>query len=93
MNLSNGVLGNGWTYGGLSNAYLNKHLQALYKFSDYLRQSGKIVLPALSIDWEPDDSQEITVLSPEEIKLLYKATEGFNEGNLLEPFNARDRAS
>lgn len=78
--------------GGLSNAYLNKHLQALYKFSDYLRQSGKIVLPALNIDWEPDDSQEITVLSPEEIKLLYKATEGFNEGTLLEPFNARDRA-
>ncbi len=78
--------------GGLSNAYLNKHLQALYKFSDYLRQSGKILLPALCIDWEADDSQEITVLTPDEIKLLYKATRGYNEGNSLEPFNARDRA-
>lgn len=78
--------------GGLSNAYLNKHLQALYKFSDYLRQSGKLLLPALCIDWEPDDSEEITVLTTDEIKLLYKATEGFNEGTLLEPFNARDRA-
>ncbi len=78
--------------GGLSNAYLNKHLQALYKFSDYLRQSGKIALPALSIDWEADDSEEITVLIPEEIKLLYKATYGYNEGTNLEPFNARDRA-
>ena len=78
--------------GGLSNAYLNKHLQALYKFSDYLRQSGKITLPALCIDWEADDSEEITVLTPTEIKLLYKATEGYNIGTELEPFNSRDRA-
>jgi integrase/recombinase XerD len=78
--------------GGLSNSYLNKHLQALYKFSDYLRQSGRIILPALSIDWEPDDSEEITVLTPDEIKLLYKATVGYNIGTELEPFNARDRA-
>lgn len=78
--------------GGLSNAYLNKHLQALYKFADYLRQSGKILLPAICIDWEADDSEEITVLTPTEIKLLYKATEGYNIGGELEPFNARDRA-
>lgn len=78
--------------GGLSNSYLNKHLQSLHKFSDYLRQSGKMTLPALCIDWEADDSEEITVLTPEEIKLLYKATYGYNEGTQLEPFNARDRA-
>jgi len=78
--------------GGLSNNYLNKHLQALYKFSEYLRKSGRLALPALGLDWEPDDSEEITVLTPEEIRLLYKATYGYNEGTLLEPFNARDRA-
>ena len=78
--------------GGLSNAYLNKHLQALYKFSEYLRQTGKLLLPALCIDWEPDDSEEITILTPNEIKLLYKATEGFNAGTILEPINSRDRA-
>lgn len=78
--------------GGLSNAYLNKHLQALYKFSDYLRQSGKILLPALCIDWEADDSEEIMVLTTTEIKLLYKATENYNAGTELEPFNSRDRA-
>ena len=78
--------------GGLSNAYLNKHLQALYKFCDYLRQSGKMALPALSIDWESDDSEEITVLTTDEIKLLYKATYGYYEGTQWEPFNARDRA-
>jgi integrase/recombinase XerD len=78
--------------GGLSNSYLNKFLQALYKFADYLRQSGKIILPAIGIDWEADDAEEITVLSTEEIKLLYKATEGYNINTELEPFNARDRA-
>lgn len=78
--------------GGLSNAYLNKYLQALYKFADYLRQSGKILLPALCIDWEADDTAEIIVLTPEEIKLLYKATENYNIGTELEPFNSRDRA-
>lgn len=78
--------------GGLSNSYLNKHLQAIYKFSEYLRKSGKLLLPALGIDWEPDDSEAILVLTPQEIRLLYKATYGYNEGTRLEPFNARDRA-
>ena len=35
--------------GGLSNAYLNKHLQALYKFTEYLRQSGRMILPILTL--------------------------------------------
>lgn len=64
----------------------------MYKFADYLRQSAKIALPALCIDWEADDTAEITVLTPEEIKLLYKATENYNIGTELEPFNSRDRA-
>ena len=38
--------------GALSNGSLNKHLQALYKFTDYLRQSGRMLLPKLNIDWE-----------------------------------------
>jgi len=80
------------TGGGLSNGSLNKHLQAIYKFLEYLRHSGRMKLPTLNIDWEPEDTQEITVLTPEDIKLLYKATYGYNEGNELEPFNARDRA-
>jgi integrase/recombinase XerD len=78
--------------GGLSNAYLNKHLQALYKFSQYLRQSGRLTLPYLGIEWEADDTKEITTLTPEEIQALYKATYGYNENTKLEPLNARDRA-
>lgn len=78
--------------GGLSNAYLNKHLQALYKFADYLRQSGRLILPHLDIDWESDDTEEIIYLTQEEIKELYKVTYNYNEGTHLEPMNARDRA-
>ncbi|MFZ6053511.1 tyrosine-type recombinase/integrase [Halocola ammonii] len=78
--------------GGLSNNYLNKHLQGLYKFAEYLRQSGRLVLPALSIEWETDDTREIEYLTQEEITELYKATEGYNEGTRSEPLNARDRA-
>ena len=78
--------------GGLSNNYLNKHLQGLYKFAEYLRQSGRLSLPTLNIEWETDDTREIEYLTQEEIRALYKATEGYNKGTGLEPFNARDRA-
>jgi len=78
--------------GGLSNNYLNKHLQGLYKFAEYLRQSGRLALPALGIEWETDDSEEIACLTQEEIRELYKATYGYNEGTKLENFNIRDRA-
>ena len=78
--------------GGLSGNSLNKHLQALQKFGDYLRQSGRLQLPHLSIRHEQDATKAITVLSRYEIKELYKATEGYNRGTQLEPMNARDRA-
>lgn len=78
--------------GGLSNAYLNKHLQALYKFTEYLRHSGRMVLPSMGIEWESNDTEEIVFLSQEEVKELYAATYGYNEGTALEPLNSRDRA-
>lgn len=58
--------------GGLANSYLNKHLQAFYKFTEYLRQSGRLVLPSLNIDWETDNSGEIQYLTQEEIKELFQ---------------------
>ncbi len=78
--------------GGLSNAYLNKHLQALYKLTEYLRQSGRLTLPYLDIKWERDDTQTIQWLTQEEIKELYRVTYGYNAHTILEPINARDRA-
>lgn len=61
--------------GALSNGSLNKQLQALYKFTEYLRQSGRMILPVLNIDWENDDTKHIETLTTEEIQELYKATQ------------------
>lgn len=78
--------------GGLSNSYLNKHVQSLYKFAEYLRHSGRLTLPTLNIARQSSDVSTIEYLTIAEISALYKATEDHNEGTRLEPFNARDRA-
>lgn len=57
--------------GGLSNNYLNKHLQGLYKFAEYLRQSGRLELPILNINWQSEDTQQIEFLTQEEIRELF----------------------
>jgi len=63
--------------GGLSNNHLNKHLQAFYKFSDYLRQSGRLALPTLNIKREEIKKDEVVALTEEEIKQLYKACDHY----------------
>ena len=60
--------------GGLSNSYLNKHLQAFEKFSDYLRQNGRLLLPKLDIQTEENNSAITDILTQDEIKLLFKIT-------------------
>lgn len=65
--------------GGLSNSYLNKHLQALQKFSDYLRQSGRLQIPKLDIKTEEEDHKIKYVLTQEEIGQLYKATDQYQQ--------------
>lgn len=61
--------------GGLSNSYLNKHLQALQKFGDYLRQNGRLILPKLDLQTEEDNAEITDILTQPEIKLVFKATE------------------
>lgn len=61
--------------GGLSNAYLNKHQQAIKLFADYLRQTGKMILPVMEWENEVIDTSQIDVLTIEEVKMLFKATE------------------
>lgn len=86
--------------GGVSNALLNKHLQALRKFIDYLRQVGRLVLPDLQIKSEETDGKQIQVLTGEEIQLLFKATEQMPDRKLnfslscaqVEAIQSRDRA-
>lgn len=66
--------------GALSGSHLNKHLQAIYKFCDYLRQTGKTIIPALNITMEQPNKEQPTVLTEEEIKQLYKACDLYPEG-------------
>jgi len=61
--------------GALSAKHLNKHLQALRKFTEYLRQTGKLQIPLLNIRQEEIIDTKPTVLSEEEIQQLYTATE------------------
>ncbi len=78
--------------GGLSNAYLNKHLQALIKFTEYLNHSGKLQIAPMQIGWEEKQEKTITVLTVEEIRQLYAATQLEETGLKSDCFNARDRA-
>jgi integrase/recombinase XerD len=65
--------------GALSAKHLNKHLQALRKFTEYLRQTGKLQIPLLNIKQEEIIETKPTVLTEEEIQQLYKATELLHE--------------
>jgi integrase/recombinase XerD len=60
--------------GGLSNGYLNKHLEAYKRLGDYLRQSGRLLLPPLDINTERDEDRITTILTVREIGLLYETT-------------------
>jgi len=61
--------------GALSNTHLNKHIQALRKFTEYLRQTGKLPISILNLSLEKVTEEKLTVLTEDEIKQLYQATE------------------
>jgi len=78
--------------GGLSNVYINQHLQAIEKFLQFLHHKGVTKLPHLGIPLLKINKREITVLSQEEINLLYKATHSEVDTIKAEALQARDRA-
>jgi len=83
--------------GGLSDAHLNKHLQALRKFTDYLRQVGRLNLDVTAIKNIPQGKPQIDYLTTDEILLLFQATHQETDwGNLSEAkqkaIQSRDRA-
>ena len=83
--------------GGLSNAHLNKHIQALRRFTEYLRKVGRLKIPEIQIRDEETESK-IIYLSEEEINLLFKATYQRPEKKpntseaVIEAIQSRDRA-
>lgn len=78
--------------GALKNSTLNKHIHSVQKFMEYLRLSGRLILPRVYIPKEDQRETKIVPLTTYEIKQLYQSTYGINEGHRLEPLNARDRA-
>ncbi|QYS85985.1 tyrosine-type recombinase/integrase [Flavobacterium oreochromis] len=65
--------------GGLSNTYLNKHIQALIKLNDYLKAHNAKPLPIHLKREEYNQRDSLQILTQEEIKQLFKATEYSNE--------------
>ena len=85
--------------GTLSNKHLNKNLQALRKFTEYLRQTGKLQIALLNIKQEQTIDNKPTVLTEAEIMQLFKATETVPEKmkhakpkEFYEMLNCRDKA-
>ena len=83
--------------GGLSNGHLNKHIQALRKFTEYLRKVGRLDIPLVQLHNEAT-SHRLVYLTESEIQDLFKATyqEIDREKQLSEKVQealcARDRA-
>jgi|SRR5579859_247862 len=83
--------------GALGNNSLNKHIQAISRFLDYLRQVGRLELSASPLRNEAADSEPMIILTEEEIRLLFEATRQPYDNNTLpavriEAMQSRDRA-
>jgi integrase/recombinase XerD len=60
--------------GALSSNHLNKNIQAIRKFCEYLRQVGRIEISDIPIKNEQLEERTITYLTEEEMTQLFKAT-------------------
>ena len=78
--------------GGLSNRYLNQHIQALEKLGEFLQHKGTTGIPTITLKQLKLEKRNITVLNQEEIQQLYKATERETSHPKQEALNARDKA-
>lgn len=78
--------------GGLSNNYLNKQIQALDKFYEFLIHKGVTNVPPVALKQLKLPKSERTVLTQSEIQELYTATEIESDQLYQAEFNARDRA-
>jgi integrase/recombinase XerD len=78
--------------GALSNNYLNKHVQSIEKFMEFLHHRGLHDLPPVTLKQLRLGRPDITVLTHEEIAQLYATTERPVTTPKQEALNARDRA-
>jgi integrase/recombinase XerD len=78
--------------GGLSNNYINKHLQAIEKFLEFLNHKGVQNVPALGIRLEKLHRKEITILTQQEIKELFELASREPNTEKEQIIQARDKA-
>lgn len=78
--------------GGLSNNYINKHLQAIEKFLEFLNHKGVQNVPALGIRLEKLHRKEITILTQTEIKELFELTNKEPNTEKEQIIQSRDKA-
>jgi len=82
--------------GGLSNGHLNKHIQAMRKFTQYLRKVGRLQIPEIQLKDETTESS-VQWLTTQEVGQLFEATEKVSfkysaQFETVEAIKARDRA-
>ena len=78
--------------GGLSNNYVNKHIQALEKFYEFLVHKGAKDIPPVILKPLRIYKDLVSVLTPEQIKELYKASHMHNGSIKQSAYASRDRA-
>lgn len=78
--------------GALSNAYLNKHIDALMKFAEYLRKSARVELPYIKLDRNEQNSRIPEIVSIEEIKAILIAADDHPNIPIFEAIASRDKA-
>ncbi len=71
--------------GGISAGHINRYIETIKKFNEYLKKVYDLAIPINAIRLEDDIIKQRLILSTEEIKALYKATDET-------PFGIRDRA-
>jgi len=71
--------------GGLSVSHINRYIEVIHKFNDYLKKVSGFEIPIKTIRLEDKIRTPRLTVSTEEIKAIYKATDE-------SPFGMRDRA-
>lgn len=71
--------------GGLGVSHINRYIETIKKFNEYSRQTQGFEMPITVAYLEKDDKKDREILSTDEVKLLFTATDET-------PFGMRDRA-
>lgn len=78
--------------GGLEPSYINKHRQMLMLFMDYLRQTGRYMIPYVKLNALKDRKEKLNTLTIEEVKQIFEATHVPDGSPWDQEVASRDRA-